>query len=284
MNTNIIYCGDNLEVLSKYIPDESVDLIYIDPPFNSSRNYDVFWGEAQERRAFEDRFGDVTTYIDWMRPRIRELYRVLKPTGSFYYHCDAHASHYIKVELDRIFSANNFQNELIWYYRGGGVSHKRFARRHDTIFFYSKGKTWIFNADAVRTPYSKESMERLRYKAKAFRGKRTYDNYSPNPQGKHPDDVLFIQPTMPSSKERLGYPTQKPLALLERIISASSNKDSVILDAFCGSGTTLEASGKLGRRWIGIDFSPTACRIMSKRLSDRLGLRESTDFQVLDIL
>lgn len=96
-------------------PDESVDLIYIDPPFNSSRNYEVFWGEAQERRAFEDRFGDVTVYLDWMRPRLRELYRVLKPTGSFYYHCDWHAGHYIKVELDRIFGFESFQNELVWY-------------------------------------------------------------------------------------------------------------------------------------------------------------------------
>ena len=102
MDTNVIYCGDNLEVLPKYVPDESVDLVYIDPPFNTSRNYEVFWGESQERRAFEDRFGDVMTYLDWMRPRLRELYRVLKPTGSFYYHCDWHVSHYVKALLSKI--------------------------------------------------------------------------------------------------------------------------------------------------------------------------------------
>ena len=109
METNVIYCGDNLEILPKDIRKNSVDLIYIDPPFNTSRQYEVFWGEAQERRAFDDRFGDAITYLDWMRPRLLELYRVLKPTGSFYYHCDWHASHYVKVELDRIFG---FEEDL----------------------------------------------------------------------------------------------------------------------------------------------------------------------------
>ena len=283
MDTSVIYCGDNLEVLPKHIPDESVDLIYIDPPFNSSRNYEVFWGESQERRAFEDRFGDAMTYIEWMRPRIRELHRVLKPTGSFLYHCDWHAGHYVKVELDRVFGFDNFQNEIIWYYRGGGVSKRRFARRHDTLFFYSKGKTWTFNADAVRTPYSQESLERLRYKARAFRGTHVYDSYEPNPKGKHPDDVLEIQPTMPSSKERLGYPTQKPLALMDRLIKACSNEGDVIIDPFCGCGTTLEAAAVNKRRWIGVDFSPTACRVIAQRLEDRLGLKEGQDFVLLDM-
>lgn len=108
-----IYCGDNLEML-KEIPDDSVDLIYIDPPFNSSRNYEVFWGDAQEKRAFEDGFGDAQAYINYMRPRVADLHRILKPTGSFYYHCDPHASHYVKVMLDQIFNANNFRNEIIW--------------------------------------------------------------------------------------------------------------------------------------------------------------------------
>ena len=131
---NTIYCGDNLEVLTKYIPDESVDLIYIDPPFNSSRNYEVFWGEAQERRSFDDRFGDAQHYLEWMRPRIRELHRVLKPSGSFHYHCDWHASHYIKVELDRIFGFENFYSEIVWQRTSAHNDAKNFAQVTDSIF------------------------------------------------------------------------------------------------------------------------------------------------------
>jgi len=113
LKTDTIYCGDNLQML-KDIPDESIDLIYIDPPFNSNRNYEVFWGDIQEKRAFEDRFGDAQAYIHYMQPRIIELYRVLKPTGSFFYHCDWHASHYIKIMLDQIFGFGFFQNEIVW--------------------------------------------------------------------------------------------------------------------------------------------------------------------------
>ncbi|MEK7537254.1 MAG: DNA methyltransferase [Patescibacteria group bacterium] len=282
LTTSIIYCGDNLQML-KEIPDESVDLIYIDPPFNSNRNYEVFWGDIQEKRAFEDRFGDAEAYIRYMRPRVLELYRVLKKNGSFYYHCDWHASHYVKLMLDQIFDFNNFQNEIIWWYRGGGVSKKRFGRRHDSIFFYTRGKGWIFNVDEVRTPYSKESLERLKYKARAFRGDKVYDKYEANPLGKHPDDVWDIQPLMPSEKERLGYPTQKPVRLLERIVKVSSKEGDVVLDAFCGCGTTLVAAQKLGRKWIGIDISPTACRVMAQRLTDGFRLVEGKDFILSDL-
>jgi len=282
LKTSVIYCGDNLKML-KEIPDESVDLIYIDPPFNSNRNYEVFWGDTQEKRAFDDRFGDAQHYIQWMRPRAVELYRVLKKTGSFYYHCDWHASHYVKILLDQVFNFNYFQNEIIWWYRGGGISKKRFGRRHDSIFFYTKDKSWTFNVDDVRTPYSQESLERLKYKAKSFRGAKVYDSYEANPLGKHPDDVWEIQPLMPSEKERLGYPTQKPLRLIERIIKASSNKGDVILDAFCGCGTTLVAAQKLGRKWIGIDVSPTACRVMGQRFWDSFKLEEGKDFILSDL-
>lgn len=283
LKTNVIYCGDNLDML-KEVPDESVDLIYIDPPFNSNRNYEIFWGDTQEKRAFEDRFGDTEAYITYMRPRVVELYRVLKSTGSFYYHCDWHASHYVKIMLDQIFGFNNFQNEVIWWYRGGGVSKKRFGRRHDSIFLYTKGNRWVFNVDDVRTPYSEESLARLKYKAKAFRGDRVYENYEANPLGKHPDDVWDMQPLMPSEKERLGYPTQKPLRLLERIVKASSDKGDVVLDAFCGCGTALAAAQKLGRKWIGIDISPTACRVMAQRLWDDFRLDEGKDFQLINML
>ena len=282
IQSQIIYCGDNIAKLPD-LPDECADLVYIDPPFNSNRNYEAFWGDTKEKRSFDDRFGDAEHYIHWMMPRVTQLHRVLKSTGSFYYHCDWHASHYVKILLDRVFGFNQFQNEIIWWYRGGGVSKTRWGRRHDSIFYYTKGKSWTFNVDDVRTPYSAESLERLKYKARSFRGDKTYDNYEANPLGKHPDDVWDMQPIMPSSKERRGYPTQKPLALLDRIILASSNRGDVVLDAFCGCGTTLVAAERNKRRWIGIDVSPTSCREMSARLAEECLLKEGTDFWVRDL-
>ena len=278
MDTNIIYCGDNLEVLPKHIPDESVDLIYIDPPFNSSRNYEVFWGETQERRAFDDRFGDAMTYLEWMRPRLRELHRVLKPTGSFYYHCDWHASHYVKVELDRIFGFQNFQNEIIWHYTGGGRSKTRFSHKHDVLFWYGRGGQPTFNIDTIRQPYKETSGY-----AKGGIISKAGKLYMPHPAGTPVDDVWDIPIINPLAKERLGYPTQKPLMLLERIVKANSNEGDIILDAFCGCGTTLEAAAKHKRQWVGIDFSPTACRVMAQRLEDRLGLKVGHDFQLRDM-
>lgn len=270
MDTNVIYCDDNLRRLA-LLDANSVDLIYLDPPFFSNRHYEVIWGDEAEVRSFEDRWeGGVNHYVEWMRERIMEMWRVLKPTGSLYLHCDWHASHYLKVMLDDM-GVGHFQNEIVWYYRGGGVSPKRFGRRHDTIFFYTKGKDWTFNVDAVRTAYSAESLDRLKYKAKSFRGKKVYDSYKPNPLGKHPDDVLEIQPTMPSSKERMGYPTQKPERLLEVIIKASSNPGDVVLDPFAGCGTALVVAQLHKRHWIGIDISSTACELISRRF-EKMGV------------
>lgn len=267
MDTELIYCDDNLYRLA-LLPSNSVDLMYLDPPFFSNRHYEVIWGDEAEVRSFEDRWeGGVYHYVQWMRDRVMEMWRVLKPTGSFYLHCDWHASHYLKVMLDEALGAEHFQNEIIWHYRGGGVSPRRFARRHDTIFFYTRGDTSTFNVNEVRTAYSPESLERLRYKARAFRGERVYDSYQPHPGGKHPDDILEIQPTMPSSKERLGYPTQKPERLMEVIIKASSNPGDIVLDPFAGCGTTLVVAHRLQRHWVGIDISPTACSLMKRRLA-----------------
>jgi DNA modification methylase len=274
---NKLILGDNLDIL-KTLKDESVDLIYIDPPFFSNRNYEVVFGDEAEIRSFEDRWeGGINVYVEWMRERMRELHRVSKPTGSFYLHCDYHASHHLRVMLDEVFGKDNFQNEIIWYYRGGGIAKGRFGRRHDNIYFYTKGDKWTFNADAVRTPYSEETLERLQYKAKAFRGEKVYDKYEANPLGKHPDDVWIIQPIMPSAKERLGYPTQKPEALLEKIIKASSNKGDVVLDSFCGCGTSLAVAQKLNRHWVGIDISPTAIKLVEKRLN-KLGARKDETY------
>lgn len=206
-----------------------------------------------------------------MRERIIELWRVLNDTGSLYLHCDWHAASYLKVMLDEVCGSSHFQNDVIWHYRGGGVSKKRFGRRHDIIFFYTKGDDWTFNVDEIRTAYSQESLDRLKYKARSFRkttsGEKIYDNYEANTLGKHPDDVLDIQPTMPSSKERLGYPTQKPERLLEVFIKASSNPGDIVLDPFAGCGTALSVAHRLNRKWVGIDISPTACNLIFQRLT-----------------
>src|SRR5271165_545343 len=144
IDTRVIYCGDNLEQLKK-LPDGCIDLIYIDPPFNSNRNYEVFWGETREKRSFEDRHASTQAYIEFMRPRCVELARVLKQTGSFYYHCDWHASHYVKVMLDQILGENNFQNEIVWKRSHGHNAANRYGSNHDVIFFYVAGKTWTWN-------------------------------------------------------------------------------------------------------------------------------------------
>jgi len=278
LKTDVIYCGDNLEML-KEVPDESVDLIYVDPPFNSNRNYEVFWGDTGEKRAFDDRFGDADAYIAYMRPRVVEMYRVLRKTGSFYYHCDWHASHYVKIMLDQVFGFNHFQNEIIWHYTGGGRSKSYFSRKHDSIFLYAKSDSYTFNVDAIRVPY-KETSGYAQSGITSAAGKK----YMPNPLGTPMDDVWDIPIINPLSKERLGYPTQKPLVLLERILNASSNPGDVVLDAFCGCGTALVAAQKLKRKWIGIDISPTACRVMAQRLWDDFRLNEGKDFQLINML
>lgn len=335
MKTNVIYCGDNLEVLPNNVPNDSVDLIYIDPPFNSNRKYEVFWGERVERRAFEDRYGDAMAYLDWMRPRLRELYRVLKNTGSFYFHCDWHVSHYVKVELDQhFFGFNNFQNEITWRRTFSHNDPKRYGRIHDSLLFYSKSRKYTWNrltqqpdqayieqvyryedergryqtqplhaskpgGDTLyewrgRLPpkgrywaFSKENMEKLEAEGRIVyskTGNPRYKIYLNETTGTPLQDLWTdIQPVHYRPSERLGYPTQKPLSLMERIIASSSNEGDVVLDAFCGCGTTLEAAAKLKRQWIGIDFSPTACRVMSERLTKRLGLQEGRDFTVMDL-
>ena len=331
VDTRVIYCSDNLEQLKKF-PDECVDLIYIDPPFNSNRNYEVFWGEAKEKRAFEDRHASTQAYIDFMRPRCMELARVLKKTGSFYYHCDWHASHYVKVMLDQIFGENNFQSEIIWKRTSSHNDSKRWGHIHDTIFFYGqKGFRWNpvflgYDEKYLDTFYRYED-EKGKYRLdhiirSATMGPRPnlcyeYKGYKPewgwrvikeklealdkegrvawsktgrpylkrylSEQKGTPATSLWddIPPVQAQSDERLGYPTQKPLALLERIIKASSNENDIVLDAFCGCGTALVAAENLGRQWIGIDISPTSCYVMAKRLKDVCHLPQSAAQQLV---
>ena len=222
-------------------------------------------------------------YLLNMATRLIPMRRVLANTGSIYLHCNPTASHYLKLVMDAIFGTKNFRNEIIWAYRGGGTPENDFAKKHDVIFRYSKTSNVTFNVDAVRVPYSQASKDRLRYRARSFRRSGTYDNYEQHPGGKHPEDWWVLQPIMPSAKERLGYPTQKPLALLERIISASSNVDDIVLDPFCGCGTAAHAAESLGRRWVGVDISPFATGLVRNRILNNFPTLTTDDVLVRGI-
>jgi len=268
---NKLVCGDNLEELAK-LPKESVDLIYIDPPFFTHKQYEVVWGDEAEIRSYKDRWeGGIEHFIGWLKPRVKAMYEVLKPTGSFYIHCDWHANAHIRIMLDEIFGEENFRNEIIWHYDYGARSKKTFGSKHDTIFWYSKSGEWTFNAKDILEPF-KSKMTEWRYTRGGQKGK-------PMPEGKIPSDVWSIKFNA-MSKERVGYPTQKPEALLDRIIKASSNKDDIVADFFCGCGTAIAVAQQLGRRWVGIDISPTAIKIIQKRLKQFLGVIEGVNYEV----
>jgi len=316
---NKIFCGDCQKILRQYIPDNSVDLIYADPPFFTEKKYEVIWGDGYEIRAYEDRWkGGIQNYLAWMEPKLRECHRVLKPTGSLYLHCDYHANAYLKILLDRIFGEENFGDEIIWTTiakHDRKITH--LGRFHDTIFRYVKtnraiwntqhkalnedyiekvykytdkrgrykrsdlsaasgGQTLIYKWKGHYPPkgrfwmFSKERMEELDRQGRIDYGKngkpylKTYLNES---KGIPLQDVwMDIPPLSSADRERLGYPTQKPERLLERIINLSSNPMDIVLDPFCGCGTAIAVAHKLGRRWIGIDISPTACKLMFKRI------------------
>jgi DNA modification methylase len=205
-----------------------------------------------------------TVYLDWMEARLRHLHRVLKPTGSLYLHCDWHARHYLKVLMDGIFGVRRFQNEIAWCYRGGGVSKRRFGRKHDTILFYAKGTKHFFEPQFV--PYSDWTI------GKSPKGRRPNRTPIDLERGGHmPDWWTDLNALQTWSPERLGYPTQKPEGLLERIITASSRENEIVLDPFCGCGTAVAVAEKLNRQWIGIDISPQAVEIMKLRLQ-KLGI------------
>jgi DNA modification methylase len=273
LKTSVIHCDDNKNVLAE-IPSDCIDLIYLDPPFFSNKTYEVIWGDEAEVRSFEDRWeGGIQVYTAWMRERAQEMYRVLKPTGSIYLHCDWHANAYLKVMMDGIFGANNFQNEIVWCYEVGGRGKSRWARKHDTILFYSKTKKFHFDWTAVaedRKPgtHMKTNVDddgrEYQEKTDAKTGKvyRYYIDEGTIP----PDWWIGPQQLNREAAERIGYPTQKPEALLEKIIAASSRPGDIILDPFCGCGTAIAVAHRLDRAWLGIDISPTALGIMQRRL------------------
>lgn len=358
---NQLYYGDNLDVLRRYVPDASVDLVYLDPPFNSRQDYNVLFAEKDGSRsssqihAFEDTWewnidaerayeqvveqggrvaeamrafrtflggSDMMAYLAMMAPRLVELRRVLKETGSIYLHCDPTASHYLKILMDGVFGAQMFRNEVIWKRADPkGHAYTRYPSTHDVIMFFGKGEaaTWNsqyrdYDEDYIKSHYSgveqgtdrkytlsdctnpnknrpnltyewggvtkvwrwtKERMQRahdegrLVYtKSGAPRYKRYLDEMNGTLVTTVWDDIPFINS---QAQERLGYPTQKPEALLERILKASSNEGDVVLDPFCGCGTTIQVAQKLNRRWIGIDITHLAIGLIKKRLFDAFG-------------
>ena len=370
---NTLYYGDNLNVLREYVPDESVDLIYLDPPFNSNASYNVLFREksgedsAAQIKAFSDTWkwtteaertydeeiirnpeasptvkdmissfrgyigdNDMMAYLVMMTPRLVELQRVLKPTGSIYLHCDPKASHYLKILMDTIFGPSNFRNEIIWRRHSAHSDARRFGSVHDTLLFYSNSEDPIWNrtfqpydsgyveeyyryADddgrrfmsgdlgaaglqgggyeyewkgvtrVWRVPLT--TMERLDSEGRIFytrsgipRIKRYLDESKGNPIQ---DVWTDIQPLRSWHKERLGYPTQKPQALVERIIQVSSKEGDVVLDPFCGCGTAVAAAENLNRQWLGIDITHLAVALMKNRLKTAYYIVPGKDYQVL---
>ena len=279
---NRLIWGDNLHAM-RQIPSNSVDLIYIDPPFFSGRQYNVIWGDNNELRSFGDIWeGGMDGYLIWLNARLYEMKRMLKPTGSIYVHCDWHASHYIKVEMDKIFGYQNLINEIVWYYTGAAAKRDRFARKHDVLLWYGKSLKWTFNVDEVRTEYASATKERFSHYIGNVRQSGDFGTQQLNPKGKHPDDVFSISILAPSARERIGYPTQKPEPLLERIILASSNEGDTVADFFVGGGTTAVVAQRLGRRWIACDQSRVAVAVTAERLKQQAMTRGVEDAPVPD--
>jgi len=267
LKVNKVYQGDCLEVIKK-IDDKIIDLVYVDPPFFSGINYEIVFKDSKKRKfAFNDKFENIDVYLDFMKKRVFELHRVLKDTGSFYLHCDWHASHYLKVMCDNIFGYSKFRNEIVWHYRRWTGKAKIFQKLHDVILFYTKSDNYKFNV--LYTEYTEGSVDRkMQGILHRFKGNESFlvSDKTIDKKGVRENDVWQIPFVAPSAKERLGYPTQKPEALIERIIKASSNKEDLVLDPFCGCGTTIAVAQRLQRKWIGIDVSPSACKLMKNRV------------------
>lgn len=270
---NSIVVGDCLDCL-KYIPSNSIDMCYIDPPFFSNKNYEIIWGNGYELRSFKDRWkGGVKSYIVWMEERVKQIHRVLKSTGSIFLHCDWRASHRLRVMLDDVFGEKNFVNEIVWSYKSGGASKKHFSRKHDVIFFYSKSKKWKFN------PQKEKSYNR-NFKPYRFKGVKEFKDSIGWYTMVYSKDVWDIDMVGRTSKERIGYPTQKPEKLIEKIINSTTDKGDICLDCFSGGGTTASIATKLKRKFIAIDVSPVAARVIEKRLKQ---LTPPPHFKILEI-
>ena len=284
---NTFYHGDCLFVLKHDIPRESVDLIYLDPPFFTGKvqkgttkwqpeamelsfeDSKRFWSEKADEmrekspawlRHIAIKRPDFASYLWYMMERLDACHKVLKKTGSIYLHCDYRASHYLKMVMDEIFGDDKFRNEIVWHYTSGGVSKRKFAKKHDILFFYSKSAQYYFEQQKYKRflDKSKGYDPRIEY----FQDEKSGRDYRVNIM---PDVWTDIGIISPNSFERFGYPTQKPEALLERIIKASSNEGDLVLDPFCGCGTAVIVASKLNRRFIGIDIHPTAFEVIKNR-------------------
>ena len=310
---NRLYFGDNLDVLREQIADASVDLIYLDPPFNSNVNYNALFREqggeqsAAQITAFKDtwRWGpeseaayrgavtdgprrwsdllqslraflganDMMAYLTMMAPRLAELHRVLKPAGSIYLHCDPTASHYLKLMMDAIFEPRNFCNEIIWHYRKWPAGRYAFQRNHDVILFYSRSPSRERTFNQLYMERAASTRQRFG-NAKIVSGRDASGRRAPSQvetresQGVRQDDVWPIPRVAPAQQL---FPTQKPEALLERIITASSDEGDLVLDPFCGCGTATVAAERINRRWIGIDITHLAMSLIRHRLHDSFG-------------
>ena len=306
---NTLFTGDNLFILHG-MNSQSVDLIYLDPPFNSKRMYSAPVGSKAAGASFKDMWGwddvneayletlannypslvrfiqsidtiagkSMMSYIVYMTQRIIQMHRVLKDTGSIYLHCDPTASHYLKIVLDEIFGKENFRNEIVWSYSTGGISKKHYARKHDVIFFYSKTADCFFNLPKIETRDPK------RFNLKDEDGRMYYEKAGNRyylDSGVAVRDVWDIHPVRNTSHERTGYPTQKPLELLYRIIKASCPEKGIVLDPFCGCATTCVAAQQLGRKWIGIDIAEQSVSVLIDRLSEN---NEQTDGMFKDFI
>ena len=305
VKSKTIFTGDNLPIL-RGMNSESIDLIYLDPPFNSNANYAAPIGSEAAGAEFKDTWTlddiDVAwldlieidhptvnavinaamsnsdkSYLIYMAVRLIQMHRLLKQTGSIYLHCDPTMSHYLKLLMDAIFGRKHFRNEIVWGYQGTGQPRNAFKRKHDTILFYAKSKEAFFSdigssepiSDFSKSKYTQED-ENGKYKEIRHKDGSVHRQYIRSHQRMR--DVWDIPIINAMAKERVGYPTQKPISLLERIIKASSNHDDIVLDPFCGCATTCVASERLQRQWIGIDISPKASELVVERIKSEQGL------------
>ncbi len=295
-----MWTGDNLDTM-RGMNSESVDLIYLDPPFNSNRTYSAPIGSQAAGAAFKDTWtlsdvdnawhGEIAdrqpdlysiidasghshgkgmkSYLIMMAVRLLEMRRVLKATGSLYLHCDPTASHYLKLLMDAVFGMGRFRNEIVWHYRRWTGKAKRFQRLHDLILFYGKTNDQIFNV--LYEPYTPKSFERKQYHHTRIKDGDVYVT-SVDERGVRAGDVWPIAVLNSQAKERVGYPTQKPIKLLDRIIKASSNEGDMILDPFAGCATACVAAERLHRQWVGIDISEKAAELVQVRIRREIDL------------
>jgi len=270
---NQLIWGDNLTVMASLLSryEGKINLIYADPPFYTNKKFLARIGRGEDSRkpqdwklaeGYHDSWMSLDSYLDFLYQRLFLMHRLLAPNGTLYLHLDWHADSYARLLLDEIFSTGNFLNEIIWAYHGPSPIKRAFNRKHDTILSYVKGGNYTFNADAVREPYNQNTVNTFKSSRKAGFGK------IPNlARGKVPEDWWYFPVVARLHNERTGYPTQKPVALLERIILASSNPGDVVADFFCGSGTTPAVAERHGRKFVANDESFRAIHASRKRLA-----------------